>query len=118
MHGLRPLGVGELLDAAIKIYRSRWKTLLAAVAVPVVPVVVLSALVAWSAQPDTQTVDPFTQQPVVDGGDLALTFVASLVGTLALLVATSLATAACFRSISGAYVGDDPDWRESLRKNK
>lgn len=114
MEGLRPLGVGELLDAAIRIYKSRAKTLLIAVALPVVPVLVFSALVNLSAQPDL-TVDPATGSPDFDGGDLALYLTGALVGLAATVVATSLATAACFRSISGAYVGDDPDWRESLR---
>jgi len=114
VEGLRPLGVGELLDAAIRIYKSRARTLLTAVAVPVVPVLIFSALVNFSAQPDL-TVDPARGAPAFDGGDLALYIVGAMVGLVATLVASSLATAACFRSISGAYVGDDPDWRESLR---
>ncbi|HEX2574947.1 MAG TPA: hypothetical protein VHK88_01275 [Aquihabitans sp.] len=114
MEGLRPLGVGELLDAAIRIYRSRARTLLAAVALPVAPVLVLTSLVSFSTQPDV-SVDPTTATPAFDGGDLALTMAGLLVSTLATIIATSIATAACFRSISGAYVGDDPDWRESLR---
>ena len=114
MDGLRPLGVGELLDAAIKIYRSRWRTLMAAVAVPVLPVVAFSALVTWSAQPDA-SVDPLTGAPTLEGGDVAVAIAAALVSTFALIIASSIATAACFRSISGAYLGDDPDWKESLR---
>lgn len=114
MEGLRPLGVGELLDAAIRIYRGRARTLLAAVAVPVLPVMVFTTLVTWSSQSDL-TVDPATGQLESDGGDIALYLAGSLVGALALVVATSVATAACYRSISGAYVGDDPDWRESVR---
>lgn len=114
MEGLRPLGVGELIDAAIRIYRSRAKTLLLAVAVPVVPVLVLTTLVSFSSQPDL-TVDPATGQTNFDGGDLALFFAGAIVTLIATTIATSIATAACFRSISGAYVGDDPDWRQSLR---
>jgi hypothetical protein len=114
VEGLRPLGLGELLDAAMRIYRDRWKVLLASVAVPVVPVVLFSALVTWSAQPDT-AIDPLTGTPSFEVGDAAVTLAATLVSTLALLVATSVATAACFRSISGAYLGDAPTWQESLR---
>lgn len=114
MEGLRPLGVGELIDAAIRIYRSRAKTLLLAVAIPVVPVLILTTLVSFSSQPDL-SVDPATGQANLDGGDLALTIAGLLVSFIATTIATSIATAACFRSISGAYVGDDPDWRESLR---
>ena len=40
MEGLRPLTLGEILDASIRIYRGRARTLLLAVAVPVVPVLI------------------------------------------------------------------------------
>ena len=63
MYGLRPLGVGELLDASIKIYRSRARTLLAAVAVPVVPVVIFSVLVSASAGSEP-TIDPVSYAAV------------------------------------------------------
>ncbi|MEO6628255.1 MAG: hypothetical protein ABIP03_06750, partial [Aquihabitans sp.] len=114
MDGLRPLGIGELLDAAFKIYQGRAKTLLAAVAIPVVPVVVLSVLITASAVPDLG-VDPNTGAVRADGGDLAVSLAATLLSSFAIIIASSVATAACYRSISGAYVGDDPDWRESLR---
>lgn len=48
--GLRPLGVGEILDVAIKIYRSRFKVLLAASAVVLAPVFVLAATAAGCAR--------------------------------------------------------------------
>ncbi|QXC61382.1 hypothetical protein KSP35_00555 [Aquihabitans sp. G128] len=114
MEGLRPLGVGELLDAAIRIYKSRAKTLLLSVAVPLVPVLIFTALIQWSSQ-SSLTVDPTTGNPNFDGGDAALQLVGTLVAAFASIVASSIATAACFRSISGAYVGDDPSWKESLR---
>ncbi|CAN5693692.1 hypothetical protein BH10ACT1_BH10ACT1_02610 [soil metagenome] len=114
MEGLRPLGVGELLDASIRIYRSRFKTLLAAVALPIVPVLIFTSLISWSTQPDL-TVDPSTGNANFDGGDLALQLAGLVVTLIVSVVASSIATAACFRSISGAYVGDDPDWKESLR---
>ncbi|MCU1497545.1 MAG: hypothetical protein JWM47_1498, partial [Acidimicrobiales bacterium] len=114
MEGLRPLGVGELLDAAIRIYRSRAKTLMLAVAIPLLPVTVFTTLVTWSSRTDLG-VDPSTGAPNFDGGDIALQLTGSLVALVASVVAGALATAACFRSISGAYVGDDPDWKESLR---
>ena len=114
MEGLRPLGVGELIDASIRIYRSRWKTLMAAVAIPILPVLVFSSLVNWSSRPDT-SIDPSTGQMRATGGQIGIFLVASLVSVVASVIGTSIATAACFRSISGAYVGDDADWRESLR---
>ncbi|MEO6988937.1 MAG: hypothetical protein ABI239_09870 [Aquihabitans sp.] len=116
MNQLRPLGVGELLDAAIQIYKGRAKTLLAAVAIPVVPVAILQGLITWSTQPDgADLFNTPTGDEIPDGGDLALQFVGAMSGTLILLIATSVAIAACFRAISGAYVGDDVTWQESLR---
>ena len=46
--GLRPLGLGELLDAAIKIYRARWRDLLKVAAVVTLPAVVLETLIRMS----------------------------------------------------------------------
>ena len=114
MDGLRPLGVGELLDASFKIYRSRWKTLLIVCGITLVPVAVLTALIQSSAQVDT-SIDPTTGMVRSDGGDLAMFFVASLLAMVLSLVANALAQAASFRSVSGAYLGDDVDWKASLR---
>jgi hypothetical protein len=110
VEGLRPLGVGELLDAAIKIYRGRARTLIAAVAVPVVPVLVLSGLVSWSASTDL-TVDPVTGQADFGGGDLALFGAGTLVTLLATLLATAIATAACYRSAAPTWATTPPGGR-------
>ena len=116
MNALRPLTVGELLDAAVRTYRQRFATLVKAVAVPVVPVVVLQTLVNWSVATDSST-DPFsapTAADTVDSGQVALQIAGSLVSAVAIILATALATAACFRALSAAYVGGEVTWRESL----
>lgn len=115
MNPLRPLTVGELLDAAVRTYRERFRTLVAAVAVPMVPVVVLQTLVSWSAQPDGA--DPFAAPDSaadISAGEAALQLGGSLVALLAVLVGTALASAACFRALSSTYVGGDVTWKESL----
>ena len=48
---LRPLGIGEILDVAIKIYRRNARTLFLIVAVVMVPTAILSSLVEVSALP-------------------------------------------------------------------
>ncbi|MBX3314179.1 MAG: hypothetical protein KF906_07645 [Actinobacteria bacterium] len=116
MNALRPLSVGELLDAAVRTYRERFTTLVAAVAVPMVPVVVLQTLVAWSVEPDASA-NPLsspTTSETIDSGQLALGLAGSLVSAVAILLATALATAACFRALSSAYVGEEVTWKESL----
>ena len=48
--GLRPLGVGEILDNAIQLYRKNFRALLVMTAVVVVPLQVLSVLINLSTR--------------------------------------------------------------------
>lgn len=109
--GLRPLGVGEILDVAIKVYRARFVDLFKAVAVVVSPLFLLGAVVQLSASDNTRRV---AGEPV-DAGDI-WTFVAGvfLVAVLG-FVASQVASAASFRIVSGTYLDENPTWRESLR---
>ncbi len=101
---LRPLGVGEILDVAIKAYRARFSTLVKAVAVVIVPVVAIDALVQLSLLPDSAELgtdrgafDDPTGMPNADVGDLwALIAGLLLVGLLS-MVASQLAVAASFK---------------------
>jgi hypothetical protein len=102
---LRPLRVGEVLDAAINIYRRRFGTLIRAVAVVVVPIGVLNAVVLTSARSDAATASGI--DPAAAG--------ASVVTTLVGLIATQLAVAAAFSIVSGDYLDQSPTWQESLR---
>ena len=116
---LRPLAVGEILDLAIRIYRERFASLLKAVAVVVAPVAVLRALVQVSLAPDdddplfTGPVDA-TGEPTIDAGELWSLLAGLLVVGLVSLVASQLATGASFKLVSGAYLDEAPDWRQSL----
>jgi hypothetical protein len=109
---LRPLGLGEMLDAGIKIYRNRFGTMLKAVAVVIVPVQVLQILVALSL-PDT-SVSAGTTTTTADGSEWA--GVAALLLILVInIVSSTLAQAACLKTVSDTYLGTDTDWRGSLR---
>lgn len=120
---LRPLSIGETLDVAIKLYRNRFPTLAKAVLVVIAPLFVLGGLIQLSLLPTLDeeeaapfgSVDPVTGTPEFDGGD----FLAFMAGVMAFglvyYLATQLATAACYRIVSAAYLGDDVDWRSSLR---
>lgn len=109
--GLRPLGVGEILDVAIKVYRSRFLDLVKVVAVAVSPVFLLGALVQLSASADD------TDRVAGEATSISevWTFVAGvfLVAVLG-FVASQMASAASFRIVSGTYLDDNPTWRESL----
>lgn len=114
---LRPLGVGEMLDAALKVYRSRARDMIVATALVTVPAIVLQVLVQLSAgdpQQLTET-DEVTGLPTVDGAAFATYLGGLLVSTLLILVANNLALAGTTRLSLGAYLGDRTDWRESLR---
>jgi hypothetical protein len=107
---LRPLGVGEILDAGIKVYRNKFGTMLKAVAVVVVPVQVLNVLIQLSL-PDSGTTTAGTTS---DGSGWA--GVAALILILLItVVSATLAEAACLKAVSDAYLGTDTDWRGSLR---
>lgn len=114
---LRPLGIGETLDMAIKLYQARFGTLAKAVAVVVTPVYVFTALVQLSLPSDDEFADSTTVDPTTGDFDFGefWTFFAGLALTvLAGYLASQLATAASFKIVSGTYLGEDPDWRASL----
>jgi hypothetical protein len=116
---LRPLAIGELLDLAIRIYRARFASLVKAVAVVVAPVSVLGALVQVSASPDAnnlvRTPGDTAPDTLGDLGDFWAFLAGILVVGLLTFVASQLATAASLRIVSGAYLDEEPEWRESLR---
>src|SRR5919106_6769055 len=72
---LRQMGIGELLDAAIKLYRAEWKTLMLIVAIVLVPVSFIEAFA-------TRTLPgPFTEAPLPAQDEFFGPFIASLIIT-------------------------------------
>ncbi len=113
--GLRPLALGEILDVSIKICLAHWRTLLKAVLVVVVPVQIIGTAVNAD----------YTVSSLNTGGSRATTPAQTLeelnqyLGGIAIssvlqVCAVLLATAACFRAIAQAYLGEPTDWRASL----
>lgn len=114
---LRPLRIGEILDVAIKIYRSNFATLVKAVALVVAPVQILVAIVQASA-PDNPVQTPVpgsTSPPEIDFAEFWGFFAGLLVVSILGALAAQVATAASLKAVSGAYMGEKPDWRQSLR---
>ena len=110
---LRPLSFGEILDAAIKIYR-RNVSLLIKLALPVlIPAALVDFIVQTSSLPDgAQIIDGKLAVPGSDSG----TFIAgSLIATIVMWIATLIATGALYRAVAQTYIGAEADWRESLR---
>jgi hypothetical protein len=112
---LRPLSIGEILDVAIKIYlRNAW-TLFRVVLVVVAPVEIVSALIQASAASSGSGIETTGDTTTVSSHDLALYVTAILATTILSLVANTVATGACFKGVSDAYLGERPTWQSSLR---
>jgi hypothetical protein len=113
---LRPLGVGETLDVAIKIYTRNAGTLFRLVFFIAAPINLLSTVVEASAVSATNSVtfDNSTSQFEVHDSSLWTILAAFLVAVLLLLVATTLTSAACFKAVADAYLGEQSTWRQSL----
>jgi membrane-anchored glycerophosphoryl diester phosphodiesterase (GDPDase) len=111
---LRQMGIGEVLDAAIKLYRLEWKVLMGIVAFVLVPLTFLGAYV-------TRTLGVFTQQPVVSPDDFYSTFVANaILAAIQLLFVLPFLTAAVARAATKIYLGEEvgigPTYRFALTK--
>lgn len=109
---LRPLSLGEILDAAIKIYRSN-ALLLMKLSLPVlIPAGLIELIIATSALPDdAQMVDGTIMVP--DSEYVTYT-VGLLIGAILTMLATFVATGALYRAVAQTYVGVAVDWKESL----
>jgi type IV secretory pathway VirB2 component (pilin) len=110
---LRPLRVGEILDAGIKITTKRFAALAKIVAVVTIPIQVVSAFVTLS----TTSEDAFSTSTSTTGeidSEIWTQLAGNLVVSLLGLLATLVALAACTRIVAGAYFGEEGDWRESL----
>jgi hypothetical protein len=111
---LRPLGVGETLDVAIKIYTRNAGTLFRIVFFIAAPINLISTTVEASAVSSTNSVTfDDTGQISIHSGFWTVV-AALLVAVLLVLLATTLASAACFKCIADAYLGEASTWRQSL----
>src|ERR1700749_3370187 len=111
---LRPLSLGEVLDVALKIVWKNAGTLARVVVFVVLPVQIVSALVIASAAPQSlntgSTFERAGGRPIDNPGTyVAAVLVAALLG----LIASAVASGACFRAIASAYLGERTSWRDS-----
>ncbi len=112
---LRQLGVGEILDVGITIYRRNFRTLLTLVFVVVAPFEILSALIQASALPDsTFLTDTSTAEPIDIDRDFWLGVAAFGAAGLFSFIAGIIATGACFKAIADGYLGERASWRPAL----
>jgi membrane-anchored glycerophosphoryl diester phosphodiesterase (GDPDase) len=95
------MGIGELIDAAIKLYRAEWKALIGIVAFVLVPLTFLESYVTRAFS------DPFAQPAVASPDELTAVFIAGSVITLVqLLFVQPFLTAAVARAATNVYIGE------------
>jgi hypothetical protein len=113
---LRPLRVGEILDAGIKVYLSNARTLIGLTAVVVVPFQILNAIVLLSTVSSSSEVPHgFSAFGTANGSDPAASLGAHLVLDVTSLIVGLLTTAACVKAVSDAYLDQPVDLGVSLR---
>jgi glycerophosphoryl diester phosphodiesterase family protein len=109
--GLRPLGLGEILDVGIKLYMRHWRVLMACVVWVVLPVQIISVLITLSIAPEQLD---FTSTETVEPGEEDAFFASQAVIGLLSGVVYLLSTAACFKAVADAYLGSEPAAGRSL----
>jgi hypothetical protein len=116
MPGLRPLGLGEILDVGIKLYLRNWRTLAGCVVFLVLPLQIVSVLVLLSVAPGDLTTTPGfgTSRTTVAPEDVDTLLAGEGVVVILALIVYALTTAACFKAVSDAYLGTPPAARPSL----
>jgi Membrane domain of glycerophosphoryl diester phosphodiesterase len=114
---VRPLNLGETLDASIKIVRARWRALATVMLVIAVPIQVATVLITVTTIDDYEAGSGFLATPSHTGD--ASDDGAFLVGSTAILALTFLGyllgTVACYRAIADTYLGRQTGAAESLR---
>ncbi len=111
--GLRPLTLGETLDAAVAVTRRHMRVLVAIVLLVVLPIEALSVAVT-AATTETYDVTTSTLDSDVSYDDEDA-YVAGQIAVVVLgLLSLVLATVACFRALADSYFGKQPSVSGSL----
>ena len=120
---LRPLAVGEIVDAAIKLVRGNARVLFTISAIVLVPLGLVQGLVTALGIPDALgTIDTIpTDGSLTDEqlNDLFATFAQLLLLALATAIITGLGSVlvqgASAKAVTDVYQGVEPSWQASLR---
>jgi hypothetical protein len=114
---LRPLGVGEILDVAIKAYTRNARTLITIGAIVGVPFELLSGVIQLSTVSSADQVSGSLMTSTnMTGTDFSRARTAGFVVTILIgFVVTLLLTAATVKAVSDAYLGEVPSVGDSLR---
>ncbi len=114
--GLRPLRVGEILDAAIKIYLRNARVLMAAAATVVVPLQILTALVLMSTYSSGSDINVGFSNvgTTATHAEVAARLGSSAIVELFAIIGTTFTLATSVKAISDSYLGAAADYRTSI----
>jgi hypothetical protein len=107
----RPMGIGEILSTALRLYRRHWRSLLAIAAVVVVPF----TLVQYLLGDQVRTRGEVTREGVVVETATWSEAIAGLVVVLAALLMFLVLTGAITRAVAAEVAGEDPSLEQSYR---
>lgn len=114
---LRPLSVGEILDASFKVYGRNFVTMAKAILVVAIPFSLISALIHASITTTTTTSSGLSG--LSGSNTTTSTSVSAAVGLLLVelvtIVSAAVSTAIIYRVVGDAYLGQPPSWRVALR---
>jgi hypothetical protein len=100
------MGLGEVLDAAIRLYRRYWKTFMAIVAVVIVPFTVLEGIFQRLV---THPFEINGRVYILPGDQGPLAAVNASFAAASFLLITPLLTAAIVQAVGDSYMGEVPD---------
>jgi hypothetical protein len=110
---LRPLSLGEILDAGIKVVTRHWRPLVKSVVLIVLPLAVITTLLVAAIDPDQLELEPENSAPL---GEENATQLAGMAVSLFFGLLTFLGvTIACFKIVCDGWLGATPDVGRSLR---
>ena len=117
--GLRPLGVGERLDAAFKAYRANFRTITLAILVIAVPFAIVEALIAYTTAPTTPAIVnnqfPGTGSSLTVNWNSLWTEIGGIFVILVLTwILTVWASAAAVQIVGRKLLGEQIKWTEAL----
>jgi hypothetical protein len=119
---LRPLGLGELLDQAIRLYRKNFLTFIGIIAIVQVPLSIVQLATSLLAVQDLARLQDPSAMPLGDPsqaftpGFYTGMFGSVLVGILSFILVAGVATAALTRAIADRYLGQPADILGAYRK--
>jgi hypothetical protein len=114
VEGLRPLRVGEVLDAAIKLYRRNAVDLWKIVACVVVPVLLIRTIIVGVTLPSGSFVS--NGLLYTENGRISVPVGAGIAGAVLSVIAALIASGALAITLVDAYVGQPLDWVAAIRE--